>query len=442
MREAVAHIMMHEVKRTQRRRERVAVVTVVTSQLMREYGGADDRLATRREELNRLVNTAGGTIEVEFTQTKDTPDPATFVGSGKAEQIAEAVDSMDLDLVVFNHELSPSQQTNLEEVIDARIVDRTRLILDIFAQRAQSREGKLQVELAQLTYLLPRLTGMGEELSRLAGGIGTRGPGESKLETDRRRVRRRMTDVRREIESVRQHRHLQRERRLSQSIPIFALVGYTNAGKSTLLNRMTGADQLVEDQLFATLDPATRKFELPRSMEACLVDTVGFVRDLPEQLRAAFRATLEEVVEAQFLIHVVDVSHPDWVDQARTVTSMLEEMDVLDKETITALNKLDRIDAPVDPAAVRQLPRPVLLSAATGEGLDDLREEMASLAEQVRVHRTYDIPYSKMEIVDDLHKHAEIHREEYREEGVHLEVTLDEVQAKKTNAKLESSPDV
>lgn len=434
--------MMHEVKRTQRRRERVAVVTVVTSQLMREYGGADDRLATRREELNRLVNTAGGTIEVEFTQTKDTPDPATFVGSGKAEQIAEAVDSMDLDLVVFNHELSPSQQTNLEEVIDARIVDRTRLILDIFAQRAQSREGKLQVELAQLTYLLPRLTGMGEELSRLAGGIGTRGPGESKLETDRRRVRRRMTDVRREIESVRQHRHLQRERRLSQSIPIFALVGYTNAGKSTLLNRMTGADQLVEDQLFATLDPATRKFELPRSMEACLVDTVGFVRDLPEQLRAAFRATLEEVVEAQFLIHVVDVSHPDWVDQARTVTSMLEEMDVLDKETITALNKLDRIDAPVDPAAVRQLPRPVLLSAATGEGLDDLREEMASLAEQVRVHRTYDIPYSKMEIVDDLHKHAEIHREEYREEGVHLEVTLDEVQAKKTNAKLESSPDV
>ena len=418
-----------------KRKEEAASVTLITKELLEKYQDFGGNLDIRREELRLLIDTAGGVVKREFTQSRSTPDPATFVGKGKAEEIRDTVESMGLELVVFNHELSPSQQSNLEEIIPCRIVDRTRLILDIFAQRANSKEGKLQVELAQLAYLLPRLTGLGEELSRLAGGIGTRGPGETKLETDRRRVRRRMTDIRNEIENVREHRKLQRDRRSQKAIPIFALVGYTNAGKSTLLNRLTGSDQLVEDQLFATLDPTTRKLDLPHSIEACVVDTVGFVRDLPEQLMTAFRATLEEVTEADFLVHVMDVSHPNWLDQTRTVTSILDDLGVLDLETITVLNKIDLIDN-LDWEQIRRFTRPVNLSAYTGEGIDELKRQMASLVEQRRVQETFEVPYSQMEIIDELHSNGEIHEEEYLESGVKVKVTLDKVLADRTHQQL------
>lgn len=414
--------------------ERAASVTLITDKLVSKYD--DPLLTARREELKELVRTAGGHVVVEIVQAMRQPNPATFIGTGKAEEVASAVRDQDIQLVVFNHELSPGQQNNLQDIIPARIVDRTRLILDIFAQRAQSREGKYQVELAQLTYLLPRLMGMGEELSRLGGGIGTRGPGETKLETDRRRVRRRMTDLRRKIEGVRQHRGRIRQRRQKDAVPLFALIGYTNAGKSTLINRLTGSTQLAEDRLFATLDPLVRKTTLPPRTEVCLVDTVGFVRDLPEQLITAFRATLEEINEADYLLHVVDMSHRDWPEQVAAVEGLLRDLEIDCKETVTALNKVDRVQDPTDATLLRDLPNPVLISALRGFGLDDLRECMAGLVASNRVREEFDIPYIHMEVVDELHRYGEVHLQEYTDDGVHLEVTLDRKLAHRVHSRL------
>lgn len=414
--------------------ERAASVTLVTDKLASEYD--DPSLTARREELKELVRTAGGHVVMEIVQTMRKPNPATFIGTGKAEEVARAVRDEDIELVVFNHELSPGQQNNLQGIIAARIVDRTRLILDIFAQRAQSREGKYQVELAQLTYLLPRLMGMGQELSRLGGGIGTRGPGETKLETDRRRVRRRMTDLHRKIEGVRQHRGRIRERRQKDAVPLFAVVGYTNAGKSTLINRLTGSDQLAEDRLFATLDPLVRKTTLPPSTQVCLADTVGFVRDLPEQLVTAFMATLEEINEADYLIHVVDISHRDWPEQVSAVERLLRELEIDRKETVTALNKVDALQDPADTTLLRDLPNPVLISALYDFGLDDLRERMAALLAADRTREAFDVPYIHMEIVDELHRHGEVHLQEYRDDGVHLHVTLDRGLARRVRSRL------
>ncbi len=414
--------------------ERAASVTLITRDLASRYG--DPTLDCRREELSQLVLTAGGQVVEEFVQERRSPDPATFIGSGKASEIAEAVDDLAIDMVVFNHELSPGQQTNLEAMMGVKVIDRTRLILDIFAQRARSKEGKIQVELAQLSYLLPRLTGMGEALSRLAGGIGTRGPGETKLEADRRRVRRKMSDLKQQIREIRSHRQRMRDKRQSRAVPLFALVGYTNSGKSTLMNRLTGADQLAEDRLFATLDPLVRKMELSRSYEACLVDTVGFVRDLPDQLMAAFRATLEELNEANYLLHVVDISHPDWPEQVNAVIEVLTGLNVMDKEMITVLNKVDRIEGPPDPGLIRNLPRPVTVSALHGRGIDPLVDAMTHVVQQHRVHETFDIPYSHMEVVNELHQHGEVHREEYGREGVQLEVSVDWALAERTRSLL------
>ncbi len=416
--------------------ESALLVTVMTEDLIRTYG--DPQLNARREELQRLLETAGGTAVGEVMQPRRRPDRATFVGKGKVEEISEALAASGAEMVVVNHELSPSQQRNLEDILEVRVVDRTRLILDIFAQRARSREGKLQVELAQLSYLLPRLTGRGEQLSRLAGGIGTRGPGETKLETDRRRVRRRMTDLREDIEEVRAHRRLLREKRRRDGVPVFALVGYTNAGKSTLLNHLTDSDQQAEDKLFATLDPAVRRTQLPSGLAAYLVDTVGFVRDLPSQLRSAFRATLEEVLEADYLIHVVDVSHHEWLEQISAVEEVLLSMGLTLDDAITVLNKVDRLDGSPPHAEVRELPNPVQVSAVTGDGIPGLRQVMDRIVRESRVRHEFDVPYSRMDVLDEIHRYGEIHAEEYREDGVRLDVTLPKSTAERTRSRLDS----
>ena len=417
--------------------EPTAIVTVFTDELVAFY--QDKELVTRREELQELIATAGGWVVKEFTQRLAKPRVATFIGKGKGEEIARAIAEEQTEAVVFNHDLSPRQQRELEEMIDAKIIDRTRLILDIFAQRASSKEGQLQVELAQLSYLLPRLTGRGEELSRLAGGIGTRGPGETKLETDRRRIRRRMTDVRREISEIRSHRSLLRANRQRSRTPVFALVGYTNAGKSTLLNRLTASDLPTQDKLFATLDPAIRRVELPHSISARLVDTVGFIRDLPEDLLEAFKATLEEVSEADFLLHVVDASHEYWRDQVMSVIDILRELGVLDKPTVTVLNKIDRLEAPLDPGLVRSLPRPVRVSALVGTNLEQLKNLMAELVQARHTTLTVEIPYDHMDLLDELHQHGEIHAQDYQGEGVRVTVTIEDVMAQQVASRLGAS---
>ncbi len=422
-----------------RKDEQVAAVTLLLDELVRDYD--DDDLAIRREELRELIRTAGGTTVTEFTQARRKPDPATFVGRGKVQEIAEVAEDLNLDAVVFNHELSAGQQAELEDMMDIKVIDRTRLILDIFAQRARSKEGKLQVELAQLSYLLPRLTGMGEQLSRLAGGIGTRGPGETKLETDRRRVRERMADLRRRIADVREHRQRVRDRRRRRATPSFALVGYTNAGKSTLLNQLTEAGQFTEDKLFATLDPLVRQIDLPHSVEACLIDTVGFIRDLPAQLMAAFRATLEEITQADYIMHVVDISHDDWLRQVDAVLGVLRELGAEEKETITVLNKVDAAERQPDSYQMGQLANPITLSALHGIHLEELRELMSELIQRTRVRTTFDVPYEKMDVLDELHREAEVLSEKYTDHGVRVEVSINESLARRTSSRLGQVPD-
>jgi GTP-binding protein HflX len=329
---------------------------------------AEDSLA----ELEQLARSAGARVADAVLQERDRLDPRYLIGKGKAQEIRGRC--AGVDLVILDEELSGSQQRNLEQLLGKRVVDRTGLILDIFAQRAQSREGKLQVELAQLDYLLPRLAGAWTHLERLGGGIGTRGPGETQLESDRRRVRTRMAKIRRDLEQVRRHRALLRRPRRKVPFPILALVGYTNAGKSSLLNAMTHAGVAVQDQLFATLDPTLRRLALPDDRVALLSDTVGFIRKLPHQLVAAFQATLEEIQEATVLLHVVDISHPHAESQQAAVESVLGELGLADRPTILVFNKIDRLGRP--PFAWRPGSGRVAISAKTGAGLDELRQEI------------------------------------------------------------------
>ena len=293
------------------------------------------------EELASLTETAKGKVMISVTQKRERPHPATYIGSGKVEEINALVSELEVDLVIFNDELSPSQKRNLSAELDARIIDRTQLILDIFAQRARSKEGKLQVELAQLEYMLPRLGGQGIELSRLGGGIGTRGPGETKLESDRRHIRRRIDDIKSQLKTIVQHRDRYRERRKKNRAFQVAIVGYTNAGKSTLFNRLSEAESYEENQLFATLDPMTRKLILPSGFVLLITDTVGFIQDLPTSLIAAFRSTLEEVQEADLILHVVDMSNPDYFNHEKTVNQLLEELGVKEIPQLTVYNKRD-----------------------------------------------------------------------------------------------------
>lgn len=391
------------------------------------YWPAKESLA----ELERLAHTAGMVVVGYEIQQLMHPHPATFIGPGKAEEIAAKAEEKAASVVLFDDELSPRHQRELEEILgeDIKVLDRTALILDIFAQHAHTREGSLQVELAQYEYRLPRLTRAWTHLARQAGGraggatgsVGVRGPGESQLETDRRMIRRRITQLKDELERVRAHRKRYRTRRRRAGMPTVALVGYTNAGKSTLLNALADADVLVADQLFATLDPTTRRVELPRGGSTLFTDTVGFIQKLPTQLVAAFHATLEEISEADLLVHVMDLTHPQMWRQARAVEETLETLRAARKPMISALNKIDLLrSADPIPSAASQLPNPVAISALTGEGLPRLLKQVEEMLEAQMAEIDVLIPYDRGELVDLFHRRGLIRSGEHTEEGTHI----------------------
>jgi GTP-binding protein HflX len=335
------------------------------------------RAESSLEELAELADSAGARVVGSFLQERQRRDPATLIGRGKVEELAREAQVREADVLVFDDELTPAQQRNLEKALDRKTLDRTQLILDIFARRARTREGRLQVELAQLDYLLPRLAGKGILLSRLGGGIGTRGPGETKLETDRRRIRRRIQSLKDEIEHVRRERATRRDGRARADVPVVALVGYTNAGKSTLFNALSEAQAVASDQLFLTLDPLVRKARLGAGREVLLIDTVGFIQKLPHALVAAFRATLEEVVEADLLLHVLDASAEDAAEREAAVLAVLKEIGAEERPRLTLLNKTDRLPEGRESGLLAAWPDAVAISARTGAGLDDLREQVA-----------------------------------------------------------------
>ncbi len=372
------------------------------------------------DELAALASTAGA-IVVGRTLQKRRPDPATYIGSGKAESLALECQALEIDLAIMDDELSGAQQRNLEEILGVRVVDRTALILDIFARRAESREGKLQVELAQMKYRLPRLTGLGTVLSRLGGGIGTRGPGETQLEVDRRRIRRRIDDLTAELAELTRQRDARRARRKKIDQTVVALVGYTNAGKSTLLNALSGSNVLVEDKLFATLDPVIRKLPLPEGGECLLVDTVGFIRKLPHELVEAFRSTLEEALYADLLVVVSDLASPQYLEQRQTVLEVLSSLGAGDKPMIEALNKAD---VAVDCGEIEP-PDAIVISASTGAGLDRLTAEIGKRVQKLRARVELIVPYDKGAVMSLLHTEAQILEEEYLPEGTRVVAMLD-----------------
>lgn len=364
-----------------------------------------------------------------MTQNLHEPQPRSYLGKGKIQELRDEKGLLHFDTVIADDELSPSQQRYLEDALDVQVTDRTAVILHIFAQHARTREGRLQVELAQYRYRLPRLRGRGVELSRLGAGINTRGPGETKLESDRRRIRHRIAELEREIEHVRGQRSLQRVHRRSAGIPVVALAGYTNAGKSTLMNALTGAGVLSTDQLFATLDPTTRRLVLPNHQAVLLTDTVGFIQKLPTDLVAAFRATLEEIGEADMILHVVDASHPQAVAQAEAVEDELEDLGVHTKPRITVLNKIDLMPRERIPLLRRQFPPPVIpASAVTGAGLEGLQNQIAAMVASDFVPVKVSIPYADAEYVNLFRSRGMVEREDHRPEGTiitgRLPVTL------------------
>ena len=388
---------------------------------------------TSLRELAALAETAGSEVLDALIQRRDHPDPATYLGSGKAKELAEMIADNGADTVIVDGELAPSQRRALEDVVGVKVVDRTALILDIFAQHAKSREGKAQVELAQLEYLLPRLRGWGESMSRQAGGrvaggqgIGLRGPGETKIELDRRRIRQRMAKLRREIRAMAPSREVKRGSRRRGPIPSVAIAGYTNAGKSSLMNRLTGADIMVQNALFATLDPTVRKAEAADGRIYTLTDTVGFVRNLPHELIEAFRSTLEEVAEADVLLHVVDAAHPDPLGQIAAVHAVLADIPgALDVPELIALNKADLAD-PVTLAALRtRLPGAVVVSARTGQGLEELRSRIEAMLPRPDVAVDVVVPYSRGDLVSRVHADGDITAVEYVEAGTHVVARVD-----------------
>jgi len=409
-----------EVEYRQLRLERVVLVGVWTSGTLAD---AENSLA----ELKALAETAGSLVLDGVIQRRDRPDPATYIGSGKAKELRSIVVAEGADTVVCDGELSPGQLRQLEEVVKVKVIDRTALILDIFAQHARSREGKAQVELAQLQYMLPRLRGWGESMSRQAGGrvaggggIGTRGPGETKIETDRRRIRSKISRLRGDIKGMGTARDVKRQERSRKEVPAVAIAGYTNAGKSSLLNRITGAGVLVEDALFATLDPTVRRAEAADGRSYTLTDTVGFVRHLPHQLVEAFRSTLEEVGQADLLVHVVDGSHPDPQSQIEAVHEVLTEIDALHVPELIVVNKVDVADADMLSRLRRLLPGARFVSVRTGEGIEALREDIEARLPRPEVAVDVLVPYSRGDLVSRVHDDGEVLAESHTGAGTHL----------------------
>jgi GTP-binding protein HflX len=357
------------------------------------------------EELAELANSAGAEVVDTVTQKLHKPTAPYYIGKGKAEAIKESLQDRQVTSVIFDDELSPAQGRNLENLLARKVLDRTQLILDIFAQRARSREGRLQIELAQLQYLLPRLTRMWHHLSRQTGGIGTRGPGETQLEVDRRRVQERIARLERELEAVRKTRAVQRQGRKRHQWPVAAVVGYTNAGKSTLLNLLTGADVVAENRLFATLDPTTRSFVLPNKQRVLLTDTVGFLRKLPHTLIESFKATLEEVGEADLLIHVVDLSHPRVDEQMEAVDSVIKELGAFGKQTEIVFNKIDKLaNRELAETYLKRFPNSVAISARTGEGVNKLVQALENTLSSWRLRSRFRVPVNESALIAEIHR--------------------------------------
>ncbi|MCG9895729.1 MAG: GTPase HflX [Fimbriimonadaceae bacterium] len=382
------------------------------------------------QELEGLADAAGGEIAGSLRQRVERPTKGTYIGSGKVIELEAAAAETQADSVVFDCELSGIQIRNLEEAVKKRVIDRTQLILDIFAGRARTREGRLQVELAQYSYMMPRLMSVYTKFERQRGGIGMRGPGETKLESDRRMVRDRISKLKEEIEQVKRHRRLQRESRRQLPHPFVAIVGYTSAGKSTLMNRICDTDLLADAMPFATLDPTTRKVDLPDGDAFFLSDTVGFIRNLPTLLVAAFRGTLEEVGASDLLLHVVDVSHPEWEAQVDAVHETIEELQADDIPTITVFNKVDALDdRPALTALIAEWPNAVAISAATGEGVPDLLEAIRKhlTGRLLRIQAL--VPYADAQLAENAHRYGRVDAKDYREDGIYLDAWLTADQA-------------
>jgi len=389
-------------------------------------GGSAAEVDSSLDELELLADTAGSQVVGRVVQRRSTPDVATFVGRGKVAELKGLCASLGADAAIFDDELTPAQQRNLEERLGVQVLDRTIVILNIFAQHAQSREGKAQVELAQLIFLLPRLRGWGGALSRQGAGSGPlRGPGETQLEVDRRKLNRRITKLRNDLREYENTRRLKAKGRERQGAPIVALVGYTNAGKSTLLNRMTGADVLVADQLFATLDPTARRLELPDGRTAVATDTVGFVRRLPTQLVEAFKSTLEETLRADLVLHVVDASHPEAEDQIRAVDEVLAGIEAQDLPRLLVLNKADAAEPGALAALQRRIPgEAVVVSAVSGEGIDELVQRVTALLPPARRVTEALVPWGSADVVARVHREGEVLKREDREDGTWLLVNV------------------
>ncbi len=397
---------------TQEKVNRAVLVGLSAHSLSREENATESSM----EELEALLETAGGTCVGSVLQNKDTPDPRTFIGEGKTAEVKELVDNAGADMVIFDNALSPSQQRVLTQELGVQVMDRAALILDIFAQRARTREGRLQVELAQYQYLLPRLLGMWTHLERQEGAIGTRGPGETQLETDRRHVRRKIQKLREELEQVRRVRATQRTRREKNEVPVVAIVGYTNAGKSTLLNALTGAGIPANDRLFDTLDTTTRTLEISDTCTVLLSDTVGFIRKLPHHLVEAFKATLEELAFADLLLHVIDASNPEWREQAEVVESLVVELGAQQTPRIDVFNKSDLYTGDIMPHGEDI----VSVSARTGRGLEKLVEMIGQRLDTGACRVCLHIPYERGGLLDMLYRQARVEQVEY---GQTIEVT-------------------
>mgnify|MGYP000914214565 FL=1 len=445
---------LEDVSEVEYRRIRLERVVLVGLDLPRPAAsaasapGAAQDAETSLAELAALAETAGSQVLDALIQRREHPDPATYLGSGKARELAETVVDVGADTVIVDGELAPSQRRALEDVVGVKVVDRTAVILDIFAQHAKSREGKAQVELAQLEYLLPRLRGWGESMSRQAGGrvvggqgIGSRGPGETKIELDRRRIRRRMARLRREIRAMAPSREVKRGSRRRGPIASVAIAGYTNAGKSSLMNRLTGAGLMVQDALFATLDPTVRRAESADGRVYTLTDTVGFVRNLPHELIEAFRSTLEEVAGADLVLHVVDAAHPDPLGQVAAVRAVLADIPgALEVPELIVLNKVDLVDAVALAALRTRLPGAIEVSARSGEGIEEMRSRIEAMLP--RPDRPVDVvvPYSRGDLVSRVHADGEIDAVEYVEAGTRVVARVDPALAAELEAASEPEP--